>query len=97
MSVISEALVELGAGDRTLDEVETLFRQHDWPPRETDPPESFNDLMEQADRDGDAAIDGTFTEVEAAYVQGVITHEQYAYLAQVVGEVVQAQREEDDS
>jgi hypothetical protein len=96
MSVITDALTGLSRGERTIDEVETLFRQHEWPPRESEPPKTFNELMEQADRDAVVAADGTWVEVEMAYTDGTITHEQYTHLARVVADVVAAQREEDD-
>jgi hypothetical protein len=96
VSVITDALEGLGKGERTLDEVEALFRQHEWPPRETEPPQTFKALMEAADRDADAQIEATFVEVETAYMNGTITHEQYAHLATVVREVVESQRAGDD-
>jgi hypothetical protein len=76
MSDVTEALQGLADGESTLDEVEALFREREWPRRSDDQ---------------GGHLPGSFAEVADAYSAGLINHDQYVRLAAAATEAMRAQ------
>lgn len=80
MSTISDALADLSAGRKSLDEVADLMRATEWP-AQTPPAGDYDTLAQRTISDAEPPPEGSFAEVESAYINGTISAEQYAALA----------------
>lgn len=81
MSEVAKWLEALSSGEKTLEEVVTMFEKRKWtkgPAR----PKSYEELVKAEESDPEPQVEGSFDEVSTAYALGQIDNKQYAALAQ---------------
>lgn len=81
MSEVTDALRELQAGTRSIEDVEQMFRSRSWP-KPAPIAKDGESLLKAELTDKDPAPEGSFSEVASAFYSGIITIDQYEVLAQ---------------
>lgn len=88
MSEVTDALRALQAGERTIEDVEQMFRSRNWP-RKPPGPKNATEAFAREQTDYDEA-DGSFAEVGQAFFMGVIDADAYERLAAAAHEAMSA-------
>lgn len=79
MSEVTEAIAALQRGERTLEDVEQMFLDREWP-------------LWAARQDSEGQPEGSFGEVADAYSNRQLSHDQYVILAEAAREAMKNQR-----
>lgn len=88
---VTDLLNALHDGAMSLDEVAQRFRDRPWPRRAKPLPSTYLELAAAAQEDPDPYVPGSFDDVDAEYLQGRITDDQYEVLAEAMAESMRAE------
>lgn len=89
MSEVTDALRALQAGERTIEDVEQMFRTRNWP-KVVPPADAQEAIARDAIGDPEEPADGSFFEVASAFTNGVIDVDTYERLADAASEAISA-------
>lgn len=82
MSEVTDALRELQAGTRTIEDVAAMFAARSWPKPPAKTPDNAMDAFKAEQSDRDPEPDGSWAEVAQAFYDGIISLEEYEALAE---------------
>lgn len=89
MSEVTDLLAQLRTGSMTLEEVAARFRARQWSTRDVPPSGTAHEALVAEQRDPEPLLEGSFDEVDAAYIRHELTKDQYVVLSQAAAEAGQ--------
>ncbi len=90
MSEVMDALRALQAGERTVEDVEDMFRTRNWPKPTTTRPTTGAEALARDSEDPEEPVDGSFFEVADAFTRSIIDIDTYERLATAASEAMTA-------
>lgn len=90
MSDVSDQLDRLAEGTATLEQVADVFRERVWPLAPRPETVEYTDLARRDLADPDAAPEGSFLEVAAAWSAGKLNDDQFKVLSEAAAEAMKA-------